>query len=66
MIRLFTIIQFILITLNIQFILIILKLCSFILWSWWWVLSPSFITILIIVFLAVLTFLAVMEFKNVV
>lgn len=37
-------------------VFIVLKLCHVISWSWWWVLSPTWITAIIIIILIVLTF----------
>lgn len=37
-----------------QIILIVLKLCNVINWSWWWVLSPIWITLLLIVIVIIL------------
>jgi membrane protein YdbS with pleckstrin-like domain len=33
---------------------VVLKLCGVIAWSWWWVLSPIWITILLIIAIVVL------------
>ena len=33
---------------------IVLKLCGVIAWSWWWVLSPVWITAIIVVVIAVI------------
>jgi hypothetical protein len=40
-----------------QVALIVLKLCGVINWSWWWVLSPTWITAAIVVLLLVVAFI---------
>lgn len=37
-----------------QIVFIVLKLCGIISWSWWWVLAPIWISILVFLVLAVL------------
>lgn len=37
-----------------QIVFVVLKLCKVITWSWWWVLAPTWISILIIIFLVLL------------
>ena len=34
-----------------QIVFIVLKLCKVINWSWWWVLSPTWISIVFVLFL---------------
>lgn len=42
-----------------QVAFIVLKLCNVIKWSWWWVLSPAWITIgIVVILLAVAVILA--------
>ena len=40
-----------------QLIFIILKLCGIIEWSWFWVLSPIWITVGLVVFIAAILFI---------
>ena len=42
-----------------QVAFIVLKLCGVIKWSWWWVLSPSWITACVVVLLLVVAFILV-------
>jgi hypothetical protein len=45
-----------------QLVFIVLKLCQVINWSWWWVLSPLWISsILLVVFLALIKLCSYME-----
>ena len=39
-----------------QIAFIVLKLCKVIKWSWWWVLSPTWITAIIAIVIIVLIF----------
>jgi len=36
-----------------QLALIVLKLCKIITWSWWWVLAPTWIPILILILVVI-------------
>jgi hypothetical protein len=36
---------------------IVLKLCSVITWSWWWVLAPLWLPVIVVMFVALLCFI---------